>query len=195
MSSPQNIPRSVTQHTYKTPHGESNLTSPSVPEPFQHPACAIPELSHSLNPLDPRAVSSQHIWETTMQLPRRFHLLPLALLFFAVCAAVPAQQSTPPKEAPIPRLTIEITGGDADKPVENASVYLKTQQDRLIKDKKTELNVKTNMQGIAHVPMPPIGRVLIQVVAEGWKTYGHWYDIADSRQVIKIHLDRPPKWY
>jgi len=100
-----------------------------------------------------------------------------------------------PAPAPIPRLTIEITGGDADKPIENASVYLKTQQDRLIKDKKTEVNVKTNMQGIAHVPEPPTGRVLIQVVAEGWKTYGHWYDITDSKQVVKIHLDRPPKWY
>jgi len=51
------------------------------------------------------------------------------------------------------------------------------------------------MQGIAHVPQPPIGRVLIQVVAEGWKPYGHWYDIVDSKQVVKIHLDRPPKWY
>ncbi len=55
--------------------------------------------------------------------------------------------------------------------------------------------VKTNLQGIAHVPQPPIGRVLIQVVAEGWKSYGHWYDITDAKQVVKIHLDRPPKWY
>jgi hypothetical protein len=134
-----------------------------------------------------------------MQLPRFSRSASLALLFFAVCASVPAQQASPPKEtptpAPVPRLTIEITGGDADKPIENASVYLKTQEDRLIKDKKTEVNVKTNMQGIAHVPQPPVGRVLIQVVAEGWKPYGHWYDIADSKQVIKIHLDRPPKWY
>ncbi|HXH68591.1 MAG TPA: hypothetical protein VNI81_15410 [Candidatus Limnocylindrales bacterium] len=130
-----------------------------------------------------------------MQLSRLFHSFPFALLCFALCAAAPAQKSAPPKEAPIPRLRIEITGGDADKPIENASVYLKTEQDRLIKDKKTEVNVKTNMQGIAHVPQPPVGRVLIQVVAEGWKTYGHWYDIADAQQVIKIHLDRPPKWY
>jgi hypothetical protein len=123
----------------------------------------------------------------------------LALLFFSACAASSAQQSAPPKEAsaqaPIPRLTIEITGGDEDKPIENASVYLKTQQDHLIKDKKTELNVKTNMQGVAHVPQPPLGRVLIQVVAEGWKPFGHWFDITDSKQVVKIHLDRPPKWY
>jgi len=134
-----------------------------------------------------------------MQLPRISRCTCLALILFAACASSPAQQAAPPKEtpapAPIPRLTIEITGGDADKPIENASVYLKTQEDRLIKDKKTELNVKTNVQGIAHVPQPPVGRVLIQVVAEGWKPYGHWYDITDSRQVVKIHLDRPPKWY
>jgi hypothetical protein len=156
-------------------------------------------LSKPRNQLDQRTFSSQHIWETAMQLPRFSCSACLALLFLAGCPAVLAQQSAPQKEtpaqAPIPRLTIEITGGDADKPVENASVYLKTQEDRLIKDKKTEVNVKTNMQGIAHVPQPPVGRVLIQVVAEGWKPYGHWYDITDSKQIVKIHLDRPPKWY
>jgi hypothetical protein len=134
-----------------------------------------------------------------MQLPKFSRSACLAFLCLIACASVPAQQAAPPKEtpapAPIPRLTIEITGGDADKPVENASVYLKTQEDRLIKDKKTEVNVKTNIQGSAHVPQPPVGRVLIQVVAEGWKPYGHWYDITDSKQVVKIHLDRPPKWY
>ena len=130
-----------------------------------------------------------------MQLSKSSRSVCLSLFFVAACSIAFAQQTPPPKEAPIPRLTIEITGGDQDKPVENASVYLKTHEDRLIKDKKTEVNVKTNVQGIAHVPQPPIGRVLIQVVAEGWKPYGHWYDITDSKQVVKIHLDRPPKWY
>jgi hypothetical protein len=152
-----------------------------------------------VNQLDPRTISSQHIREIAMKLFRFSRSSCPALLLFSACAVSFAQQSAPPKEAPaqapIPRLTIEITGGDEDKPIENASVYLKTQQDRLIKDKKTELNVKTNMQGVAHVPQPPIGRVLIQVVAEGWKPYGHWFDITDSKQVVKIHLDRPPKWY
>jgi hypothetical protein len=151
------------------------------------------------NELDPRTISSQHNRETTMQLHKFSRSACFAFLCFTAGAAASAQQAAPPKESPapaaIPRLTIEITGGDADKPIENASVYLKTQQDRLLKDKKTEVNVKTNMQGIAHIPQPPLGRVLIQVVAEGWKSYGHWYDIADSSQVVKIHLDRPPKWY
>jgi len=40
-----------------------------------------------------------------------------------------------------------------------------------------------------------MGRVLVQVVAEGWKTYGRWLDITDPKQTIKVHLERPPKWY
>lgn len=94
------------------------------------------------------------------------------------------------------RVTIEVTGGDKETPVENASVYLKyVQEHKLIKDKKYELNVKTNRDGIAHVPDAPTGRVLIQIIAEGWKTYGRWYDITDSKEPIKIHLEKPTKWY
>jgi hypothetical protein len=111
----------------------------------------------------------------------------------------PSQQapSTKKEQAPSPvnRLTIEVTGGDENKPVENASVYVKTVEQHLIKDKKFEVQVKTNQHGMAHVPDAPLGRVLIQIVADGWKTYGHWYDINDPKQVIKVHLERPPKWY
>ena len=109
-----------------------------------------------------------------------------------------ARQEAPPKNtAPAPgnRLTVEVTGGDANIAVENASVYLKTVEEHRIKDKKTEISVKTNQEGIAHLPDVPLGRVLIQVVADGWKPYGHWYDITDPKQTIAIHLERPPKWY
>ena len=131
---------------------------------------------------------------------RRSLLLRLVTCAIVVCLPSAAQQDkTPPAKeqaaAPINRLTIEVTGGENNKPVENASVYLKTVEQRVIKDKKSELNVKTNHQGIAHIPEATMGRTLIQVVAEGWKTYGHWYDITDPKQTIKIHLDRPPKWY
>jgi hypothetical protein len=131
----------------------------------------------------------------------------LLALYLPAAAALFAQQDPAPPPAPaqetssqnasaIKRLAIEVTGGDANKPVENASVYLKTlEQHTILKDKKSEINVKTNHNGIAHVPEPPTGRVLIQVVAEGWKTYGRWYDIADLKDNLKIHLERPPKWY
>lgn len=107
-----------------------------------------------------------------------------------------AEQKKDVPSAPLERLTIEVTGGDANKPIENASVYLRTVKEHaILKDKKTEVNVKTNQQGVAHVPEAPLGRVEIQVIAEGWKTFGRWYDITDPKQVIKIHLERPPKWY
>jgi hypothetical protein len=130
-----------------------------------------------------------------MKIFRLFLLMTFFLHILSPLLAQSQQDKTPPTQAPIPRLTIEVTGGDANKPVENASVYVKTLNQHLIKDKKTEINVKTNQGGVAHIPAAPTGRVLIQVIAEGWKTYGHWHDITDQQQVIKVHLDRPPKWY
>jgi hypothetical protein len=111
-------------------------------------------------------------------------------------ASAAKPQTPPPKPESQARLTIEVKGGDADAPVENASVYVKFIEERkLKKDKKLELNVKTNREGIAHVPDSPLGRALVQVVADGWKTYGRWIDITDPSQIIKVHLERPPKWY
>jgi hypothetical protein len=109
--------------------------------------------------------------------------------------STPATKAPPASTATISRLTIEVTGGDSNKPIENASVYLKTLEQKLLKDKKFEVNVKTNLQGIAHVPEAPLGRVLIQVVVPGWKPFGHWFDLTDPQQTVKVHLDRPPKWY
>ena len=112
-------------------------------------------------------------------------------------AAQPVQsEGTAPVAATVKKLTIEVSGGEKNIAVENASVYLKYAEERkLRKDKKYALNVKTNRDGTAHIPDPPLGKVLIQVVAEGWKTFGEYYDLGDAGTVIKIHLDRPRKWY
>jgi hypothetical protein len=107
--------------------------------------------------------------------------------------SAPPRQTKPDSQT---RITIQVSGGEKDSPVENASVYMKYVEEHVIrKNKKVELNVKTNRDGVAHVPDAPLGRALIQIVAEGWKTYGRWYDITDPKQTIKIRLERPPKWY
>ncbi len=111
-------------------------------------------------------------------------------------ASASKQQTPPPASDVQTRITIEVTGGEKNIPVENASVYVKFIEEHAIKkDKKLEMNVKTSRDGIAHVPNAPMGRVLVQVVAEGWKTYGRWLDLTDPKQTIKVHLERPPKWY
>ncbi len=125
-------------------------------------------------------------------------LIFLAAATFSVAAQDPpaAPTKTPPPSTEPNRLTIEVTGGEKAVPVENASVYVKYIEEHAIKkDKKVELNVKTNREGLAHVPEAPLGRALVQIIAEGWKTYGRWYDITDPHQVIKIRLERPPNWY
>lgn len=139
----------------------------------------------------------------------RFGLRSIGLLCFALAALFarsampqnpPSPDAKPPNKTQKPdaqsRITIEVSGGTDNAPVENASVYLKYVEEHVItKNKTLELNVKTNRDGVAHVPDAPLGRALVQIIAEGWKPYGRWYDITDQKQVIKIHLERPPKWY
>jgi len=94
------------------------------------------------------------------------------------------------------RLTIVVTGGEDKKPIDSASVYVRyVEEHKHGKDKKIEMNLKTNQEGICHVPVIPPGRFVVQVIADGWKTYGEYYDLNQSEQTINITLVRPPKWY
>jgi len=108
-----------------------------------------------------------------------------------------AREEKPPKPPAADRLRIVITGGEKNQPVEGASVYISYYQERrLKKDKKIEMNVKTNQDGVAHVPYPPKRRVWIAVVPpEGWKTFGQYYDLEGPPQAIQIHLEKPHRWY
>ncbi len=130
----------------------------------------------------------------------RLALFAIAALMTAVAMAQTdsgaQDKAPPPKSDQMSRVTIEVSGGEKDTPVENASIYVKYIEERkILKDKKVELNVKTNREGIAHIPAAPMGRVLIQVVADGWKTYGRWYDITEIKQTFKLHLEKPPNGY
>ena len=94
------------------------------------------------------------------------------------------------------RLTIVVTGGDEKKPVDSASVYIRyVEEHKHGKDKKIEMNLKTNQSGVCHVPVIPRGKFVVQVIADGWKTYGEYYDVNQTDQTINITLVRPPKWY
>ena len=94
------------------------------------------------------------------------------------------------------KLKIRVTT-DADKPVANASVYVRFYQSAgfLHKDKLAEMNFKTNQDGSVKVPEIPQGKILIQVIATGWHTYGKWYDVDKSEESITVKLVPPPHWY
>ncbi len=123
-----------------------------------------------------------------------------AVVLISLAIASAAARNLAPIPAPDQaqsRLHIQITGGDDNKPVAEASVYIKFAKDhKSEKGKLTELNIKTNQEGIAQSPQIPQGKILIQIIAPGWKTYGEWQDIAQEEENIAIHLVRPTtRWY
>lgn len=91
---------------------------------------------------------------------------------------------------------IDVVGGTDKVPVTEASVYVKfTVVRKRAKDQKLEFDLKTNQEGVARAPDIPQGKVLIQIVATGWKTFGQYYDVDNDQQTIHIALERPPRWY
>ncbi len=100
-------------------------------------------------------------------------------------------------EQPTVKLRIEVKGNN-EKPIPNASVYVRfnVPGGLLHKEKLAELDLKTNGDGSVKAPPVPQGKILIQVIAPGWHTYGKWYDIQDKEEdSIEIKLEPPTRWY
>ncbi len=105
------------------------------------------------------------------------------------------KKETKSSEQGTTKLRIVVTGND--KPVGNASVYVKYNEPGGLfhREKLAEMNFKTNLDGTVKVPEIPRGKILIQVIAKGWHTYGKWYEIETESETIQIKLEPPPRWY
>lgn len=94
------------------------------------------------------------------------------------------------------RLKIVVTG-NTGKPVGNATVYVRFPEAGGIfhHEKLSELDFKTNEDGSVKVPEIPQGKILVQVIAKGWHTFGKWYEVHTPEQTIDVKLELPPRWY
>ena len=102
----------------------------------------------------------------------------------------------PDKENPVSALQIVVTGGDPGKPVDNASVYVRYEEPRFLRHpRKIELDLKTDLAGIAKVRDVPRVKIMIQVVKDGWRPFGQYYVLDKEEETIKIHLKPPAHWY
>lgn len=100
-----------------------------------------------------------------------------------------------PKDA-VTSLEIIVTAGRNNAPVDNASVYLRWDEPRMLRHaKQMEFDLKTNMAGVAKVKDVPRRRIIIQIVKTGWKPFGQYYDLNEDHQKIEIKLQEPPHWY
>jgi Carboxypeptidase regulatory-like domain len=83
---------------------------------------------------------------------------------------------------------------DNGKPVRNAAVIMhavnaKGKQERGDMELKTDLDGKTNFDGI------PYGILRVQVIATGFQTFGEDYDVEKAKTEITIKLKRPQGQY
>lgn len=100
------------------------------------------------------------------------------------------------KENPVTTLKIVVTGGDKHTPISNASVYVRYEHPRfLLGPEKIELDLKTDLEGVARVKDVPQIRVLIQVVKDGWKPYGEYFLLTKAEQTVQVRMQPPAHWY
>jgi hypothetical protein len=132
--------------------------------------------------------------------------LPAGLIFAGARVARAQSNSSPPVSSPpdskdttpqgMVKLKIVVTSPKGN-PVANASVYVRYSKPGglLHHDELAELDLKTNLDGSVKVPPVPQGKIQIQVIAQGWHTFGEWYDVEKDQQDVSIQLQEPPHWY
>jgi len=83
---------------------------------------------------------------------------------------------------------------DSGKPIRNAAVILHP----VNKDGKQEhggLELKTNADGKAEINSIPYGKLRIQVIAPGFRTYGEDHEINQPSHEFNIKMERPKEQY
>jgi hypothetical protein len=80
------------------------------------------------------------------------------------------------------------------RPIRNASVVLHPVQ-RNGKQSKGGLQVKTDPEGKANYEGVPYGKLRIQVLAQGFQTFGEDYEINQPNMEITVKMKRPSEQY
>ena len=87
---------------------------------------------------------------------------------------------------------------DAGKPVGNAEVIIKFLEARSVLKpikRKESWELRTTQEGMASPPGIPLGKILIQINAKNYQTFGQVYDIADAEKTVEIQLNPPQAQY
>jgi hypothetical protein len=84
-------------------------------------------------------------------------------------------------------------------PVERAAVIVRFVEGRSVikfgKKIRTNWETRTNLEGVAKIPSLPQGKVMIQVSAKGYQTFGKEFEVTKAEQTIEIKLNPPQPQY
>jgi hypothetical protein len=115
----------------------------------------------------------------------------VSILLLAACAAGALA-------APMTKINI-VVKNENGKPVDRASVVVRFIQGhsviKLGKAIKTTFELRTNQDGEARIPSIPQGKILVQIIAKGFQTYGQTFDITDEEKTLDIKLNPPQQQY
>ncbi len=105
----------------------------------------------------------------------------------------------PARADDLTRIQIHVTNSRGT-PVDRASVIVKFVSGRPLKSlglKKARLSweLKSSQEGMAKIPGIPKGKILIQINAKNYQTFGDTFDIQDDERVIDIVLKDPQPQY
>lgn len=114
-------------------------------------------------------------------------LAPLVLLIgLAVVASAGKRKPEPPSSS----LQFVVITDSNGKPVRNAEIILHP-VDKNGKQKDEGLELKTHEDGKAAVTGIPYGKMRVQVIAPGFRTYGEDYEINGPNHEFTIKLQKP----
>lgn len=97
-------------------------------------------------------------------------------------------------EEPTSWIYFSVVKDDNGKPVRNAAVIMHSVNVKG-KQERGGMELKTNAEGKADFDGIPYGPLRIQVLAQGFQTYGEDFDIEKSKTEITIKLKRPQGQY
>ena len=85
------------------------------------------------------------------------------------------------------------------KPIEQAAVVVRFVEGhsvvKLGKAVRTTFEMRTNQEGLIKIPEIPQGKIRVQVIAKGYQTFGHIFDITDAEKTLEIKLNPPQQQY
>ena len=101
-------------------------------------------------------------------------------------------------DPPMTKLRIEVrTRGD--KPIDRASVIVRFHEGRSIaklgRNVRTHWELRTNQDGVASIPPIPQGKIMVQVIAKGYQTFGQSFDVSEEEKTIPVILNPPQPQY
>jgi hypothetical protein len=97
-------------------------------------------------------------------------------------------------DTPMTRLRIEVKTLN-EKPIERASVVVRFVEGRSViklgKKVVTTWQLKTNQEGVVKVPELPQGKILVQIIAKGYQTFGETFEVNEEERTIAVKLNPP----